>query len=432
MAEFLSEETNAGTGSAPSSNDTAPEATGSSKTANNGGDSSQANIYHPNSNTIDFSGISETTPFNARTEEVRKEVVLNTVFADAYYGAVKSSLITNNNLYYRLRSGGSPGYIHDTTAITHRSIKSNNPGWWGRNVLAQNCVLPNCVGAARGRYQEIIGLDENGNPYKSLGDDSPPQWLTSNEFAFKNSKSFKSSNDIPADQKDNYVKLYNNFYLWKDTAGTYGIKDGLWGCIKADKDTPVLPGCFLVWDRVGSPGSGHIEFVEAVYNFGLSNEYVVTTNSWYAYYNHFLVCERLDRNNSYGSEPYCYGNPYRNTKILYSPLCNYSGSVGIGGAIPQIDIQHVPADPEDIKRYNEALDSLNKTSIELKVGDKVKIQNIGNQKPDGSGKGVNKNLMTGWVKKIHASGTKFRYEVMDRQNNGALIGCFTRSALALQ
>ena len=68
------------------------------------------------------------------------------------------TLITNKNYYYQLHSKNNPdGKLNGgmTTATSGRSQIYDVPD------LTNYCVLPNCVGAPRGRYVELTNGNQN-------------------------------------------------------------------------------------------------------------------------------------------------------------------------------------------------------------------------------------------------------------------------------
>lgn len=83
------------------------------------------------------------------------------------------------------------------------------------------------------------------------------------------------------------------------------------------------------------------------------------------------------------------------------------------------------------EEQKEAYDEIKKTLEEevIEAGEKVQIEQFGNEKSDGTGKKINRLLSVGYIKSVGASGLPFPYEVVDKKVHGKLIGYYSREGL---
>ena len=79
-------------------------------------------------------------------------------------------------------------------------------------------ILPNCVGGARGRYQELSTDPNKLDHSYSLPSVVPVNW--------KDNGAFKG-HEISKVEKSGYKRAGTDFYLWEDVNGDWGSKGGL-------------------------------------------------------------------------------------------------------------------------------------------------------------------------------------------------------------
>lgn len=108
--------------------------------------------------------------------------------------------------------------------------------------------------------------------------------------------------------------------------------------------------------------------------------------------------EGLDNGNNWWQ----YGGGYSNTRFLYTPLCDFSNAIigAEGNYFNTITIDYTNPPEEQQEAYNEIRDYIAGIPKGLVVGQKVAITALGNQKPTGAGRKVNKIGGEGWIKKI--------------------------------
>ena len=378
--------------------------------ANTSTTSPQTNAtYNANTNTLTLSSISDTTPFNARTKQVRSELKGGAIrdLTHSSSGVISTNMTTDNYYFQLQNESGGKGKVY-YTALTHQNpIKANAKAGIGSSYyryMPGASVIPNCVGQCRARYIELM----YPNSTKSITiTSSAPYWHNNSPFSLSDSHGT--------------VDIGGGVKLYKDTSGTYGPVDGLWGRAKYSSKVPILPGCIIEW-----ADDYHVGFVEAVFNYGKSNEYAIMSESWYANYTRNGILNIVSGPTPGRQNGYKY---YHTANwVLYTPLCFLNMSAAQISGLKQVELNYAAP---DMTRYNEVVEALKNQSIELKVGNKVQIEWIGNTKAAGNGKKVNKLLMHGYVRKIHASGLEYPYEVMDKPTNGALIGFFKRDSLKL-
>lgn len=367
--------------------------------------------------------LSNGTPFLQITDVLRKKVEdggRHYCKDLGQYGDVKSSIITNGNIYYQ---AGGTGKLPSGLIQSDLIYRAKNKGLWTTAAqnwygsLKSNCVIPNCVGQARGRYEELrTGLHETNTNYHCPNND-PGGWPYENPW----------SRITTGGQGTTWQNT--NVKVWKDESGTYGPVNGLWGYAKMQENTPVLPGCFIVW-------TGHIEFIEAVYNFGKPDEYIITSSSASGHYTLnklFFGCYRVNRKGgTYLYDRTDYYEYARQATILYTPLCDFNGTGDFTvTTFPHLELNYESPTPEQLANLDKIQRIIGAAGIDLKENDYIQIMGTGNSKSDGSGTKVLKKLMKGWVKKVHDKGKPFPYEIMDKQTNGSRIGYFKRSDLKL-
>ena len=73
-------------------------------------------------------------------------------------------------------------------------------------------ILPNCVGGARGRYQELID-DSDKYYHSSIGNppnSDPVNWIWRGPFA---------NHQMSTESQDDYKQAATGLYLWEDKEG---------------------------------------------------------------------------------------------------------------------------------------------------------------------------------------------------------------------
>jgi len=360
-----------------------------------------------------------TTPFNNYTNQIRVTID-GTVIKDLKRDGVVGSLLTTKNYYYQawglfnLKGKVSGGYIHGADIKKHgqKGGKARVYNEDLANLIPYYCLLPNCVGGARGRYQE---LSPDGT--KSFPDANPPGYWKKAQFPTARTEPYEG-----------FKKVANGFYLWEDTDGKYGPKGGLWGKGRAKDGYPPVPGAMITWRNKNNYTEGHIEFIEAVYNFGTDDEYIMTTSSAFANYTYNVIgvlslCKRTKYGfTKTGSNLYGWDSGYDETTFLYTPLCGFDS---MGGALfNYFDLTKIPSNPDQASAQEEAYETLIEMGTVPALSDKVEILWFGNTKKDGSGSDVNRNGGIGWIKKIYDSGYSNPYEVVDAPKGGTRIGFF--------
>ena len=386
--------------------------------------------------------IKESAPFNEYTKQIRSKVSYSgyNLFIDANYKSlgIFSSIFTPDNLFF-IRTDGKPrrgklygGGIYYGGGSDDLKKAGESKGYAKRTNKYYNnwlntpkySVIPNCLGNVRGRYQEL--QTKSSLNIKGSGGGN---WINDTDWPFKRTPKFPI----------NGIKMF-----WKDTNGTFGPKDGIWGMGKPEDGAPALPGAYIIWPKGGSNRTvAHPEFIEAVYNFGQPNEYIITQYSSYGNFDErLLTCKKRTKQGknagkNYTNYKYAHSATYYNAYFLYTPLCfqyflesNPTSSEGDLFVQP-IELNYEQPSTEQVEAYEKIKEAIANSKGELKVGDKVEIQWIGNQKPGGDGKKVNRLFMVGYIKRIHDSGLAYPYEVLDRAKGGTLLGYFSRDGLKL-
>lgn len=379
-----------------------------------GGNNTSASMTLGTNGSIDLTKLDNCTPFSEITKQIRLNTPNGGTYKEIQQDGAISSKYTSSNIYYRRTWDG--GKV--SGGLTKWDINRNHVESAILDNTRSGSIIPNCVGGARGRFVELMH-----NIY-------PKEWKASWNQGVNNNPPFWHTT-APFSNKGISGTIDSLKELWTDEAGTFGPVGGKWGWRPVTANTVVLPGCFLTWRKRGTSGSGHVEFVEGLFNFGKSDEYIIATSSWYGWftYGRILFPCKIKKNSTYGGYNYVsWEDDYTDTRVLYTPLCNISGALS-GGIIKMELRPDVPVAEETQEAIEEVHNAIK--GIELKKGDRVQIEWIGNMKSDGSGKKVNKLLMHGWVHKIHGGGTQYPYEVYDKASGGALLGCYRRDSLKL-
>lgn len=190
--------------------------------------------------------------------------------------------------------------------------------------------------------------------------------------------------------------------------------------------TPV-PGAIACWRKRTDPNGqpGHVGFVEAVYNVGQADEYIVTSESGYCKSGPQYVgwTKKIYKKDDYA----CGTGPLAN--FLYSPVCYLaSNGTGLGGgSVTVADPTHLTEEEEEA--LNKLLEQwTGKTVLKaIKPGSKVEIQWFGNTSPDGGGKRINRG---GVIAMVLARNKEKLYPYVLTVNN-VVIGYYQRTSIKL-
>lgn len=360
----------------------------------------------------------EAAPFIERSKELRKAAT-GTLIRDLSYGEVVGPYLTTKSSCFLSNVGIAGGITNSNIWYDHAKYYTRYNARYWYDLLPWNMILPNCVGGARGRFQELIVDDQKylHSQRNSAPNSDPENWINRGPFA---------NHEISTTPKDGYKQAGTNLYLWEDKDGYYGPVGGLWGWGSASGGAPPLPGAHVTWENKVYDLS-HVEFIEAVYNAGQEDCYIVTTSSSYADYSDTgVLCMHKIGKHDFSHDLYVpYHNRWYKTKFFYTPLCTYSNIDGL--AFKQITLSY-EAPPESQTEAYEEIKNIIATQ-ELKVGEKVQIEQFGNEKADGTGKKINRLLSIGYIKSIGAAGLPYKFEVVDKQTNGKLIGYYSREGL---
>ena len=376
----------------------------------------------------------DSKPFNEISKALRSSATGATIRNLEDFGVIGPYLTTRSLYFIRFSSDPFPGdgpprgtgnvagspYINGDNAegyLWGASKYRDTTAWGWHYKMPRSMTLPNCVGGARGRYMEL--LDDSASwTHQGMGvppGGEPVNWTNAEPFSYKFSKVEKSG----------YVEVGTNLYLWQDKTGKYGPKNGVYGYGWAKDGAPPVPGAFITWM---GPGYSHVAFIEAVFNFGKDDCYIVISESQFAVYRDYGVLTLAKVNkNGYGSDTYLRWGESWDTKFIYTPLCDFSAIVGGSSIFKQITLSYEIPPSAQLEAYEEIKEII--AGSILKVGDKVQIEQFGNTKVDGSGNKINRLLSVGYVKKIHDSGKPYMYEVHDKKNIGKLIGFFSIAGL---
>lgn len=288
--------------------------------------------------------------------------------------------ISNSNPWYFNRwnaSGRSNACVIDNEELAGGWFNYQNAVYRMARLLGYNPTLANCVGYAHGRVREIWDLAQKSGYIKKVNG----VWFIPSMN--KTIDGDIGTWDIPA------CNAYSFYDYWPN-------KTGFTKSTKFTDDMRPVPGAIMCWrnnwDSRGLPG--HVAVVEAVYNYGKDDEYVIYSES--AYTNggaQWLVTTGKCYRNSHAtsgtpqqrSAPYAYNSGYPLAGFLFSPVCQLSNP---GGVLNKI-ITDSWTD-EAVAEYQESLESFGKQAVpELKLNDKVVIEWFGNEDAKGKGKRVN-------------------------------------------
>ena len=377
---------------------------------------------------------------------------------------ITGTKLTALNPYYRNKSSSNPaGKVSGGWAPSHLGNEWNLAGYGNKTGL----LISNCVGV-RGRFQELIGYIGSKTSFPS----TYAKFYAPRTTYIKTSGTapFTAAHEISDKPKDGFIKAADGFYIWQDKAGTYGIKNGCWGWKSAAKGGIPVPGAMVIWVKRNG-ADGHIEFIDAVYDRSSPQCYIITHASASGEAHKYLDNWHLRMGVRHKIRPgkastsasavhqawmdektnwWAYGgkgndgSSYRDTIFLYTPLCMYGG-VGAGsgispiepggynicdsegyepGIMPWFDTIEVNYDdpPEQqIEAYKKIQDYLDRQEKGKVKGAKVRLTWIGNTKPGGNGKKINRNGGEGYIKSVNKSAA-YPYEVAD--SKGSRIGYF--------
>ena len=309
---------------------------------------------------------------------------------------------------------GNTGYA---TAVT--ITKAARMNMWGNNNTYSSqlgaklddsrntpIILPNCVGFVNGRSNEIWNmalqsgyLVKDGSTYK---------------IPSKNNKEVHAFTGVPNCNAYSFkdCSIYNGT---ADTTGYY-------------RSSSPVPGAIACWrnDYAFDGQPGHVGFVEAVFNPGTAEEYIITSESGYCSggVQYVVWTKRLYKSNNYkcGVGKLAY--------FLCSPICELASTGGPDNSLVVGDPQQ-PTEGE-IAAMNAIRAQYSGRIIkeELDVGTYVRIEFLGNTKKDGSGSGVNKlgciaQIVSKDLTQFCPYGLSFNFT----SNNKKVFGYFQRSSI---
>lgn len=243
-------------------------------------------------------------------------------------------------------------------------------------------VLPNCVGWAGSRIRELYYLYK-GEDLSGMECDlySPSAWVN-----------HLPNTLIPGTDKKQWRKL--------------------------ELTESPIPGCVAIYK---STSFSHIAFVEAVYNAGTDGEYAIISQSSYSEdKTHTTVKDppvTVDLVRKKNLWKY-----YQNCRFDYfirTPICDLVDSEGWLNVNIKVNENNI-TEEDLVKLREQELIAKN----ELKTGDWVEVQWLGNETWTGIGKNINKIGVKGWVSAVY-SGSQYPYEV----KNDVLVGYFDRTGL---
>lgn len=151
------------------------------------------------------------------------------------------------------------------------------------------------------------------------------------------------------------------------------------------KSNSPVPGAIICWKKSGGDGyPGHVGFVEAVYNPGSPDEYCITSESGYSAggVSKLVWTGKRTRKGNYNY------NSYPFVSFLCSPVCELA-SFG-GKTVTVDDVVHPSEEEEEALEEARAEFSGQTILADLKVNTKVEIQWFGNERPNNTGKRINK------------------------------------------
>jgi len=266
-------------------------------------------------------------------------------------------------------------------------------------------VLPNCVGFANGRSFEVWNLALKSGYLKKEG----------NKYVIPSRNNLEVEPFMGVPACNAYSFAFNYLYNGK-TPGYSKSKDPQPGDIACWKKRSA-------WD--GQPG--HVAFVEAVYNKGTPDEYILTSESGYCASGVKVVVwiSRLFKRDGYS----CNTGPLE--AFLHSPinkLAAFGGDINSYSATITQDGTIVPTG-SDVEAWKQWKEQFGKVILkELKINDRVEIQWFGNSKPDGSGKRLNK---MGVIAKVIGKDLTNKYSYALSLDDKTILGYYERSSIKL-
>ena len=315
------------------------------------------------------------------------------------------------NIYATRVGADNPYYVSRAKGGKSLAIVINN---------ATGLTVPNCVGYAHGRVKEIWALAKQAGFIKLK--DGKYVIPNQNNREIKGIVNTEASWTNPIIPCCNAVQFYDN---WPNTEGYSKIKAGKVGTVD-DMNCKPQVGAIMCWGEgvSGNANPGHVAVVEAVYNYGLENEFVVVSESYYGGSGGHV--RSISRNSIYNGVPYSFQRGYTFRGFLVSPICQLSAENEINIELVE---NHVTI--EDKEKYQEITQAIlgdhSKITDALNVNDKVVISWFGNEKADGSGKRVGHLDAIGTVAAIdRGKDYPFKVNIGDK-----LAGYYTRDALEI-
>ena len=353
-------------------------------------------------------------------------------------------LHTGNKYYYRIGSridgleigGNPPTGISNAIKINNEEVIGESYGTKEKySVIKQlappvafskgfyGITLANCVGYAHGRVREIWGAaKDSGYIHK---DPSTNKYITIN------------SNQIYGDLDDGSLIPNTDAYTFYDR---WPSREGFTKTFpKSSDNLRPLPGDIICYSNGNA--AGHVAVVEAVFNRGKPDEYIIISHSKYKQPdNENIICtKQLKRNYKLKGAPYGFGGNYKFLGFLRSPVSQLS-SMGSGCYYSESEEQESKLEipigitveapkqtwVEKLKEANKKALGLWNSSPELKTGDEVQVTWLGNTKSNGAGK--NKNLLGSTVK-VKTINLTEKYPYGVTLDGSKVIGYFTRDGL---
>jgi len=328
--------------------------------------------------------------------------------------------ISNNNKFYRQGAYSKATTINVTNLIKKKGGNINSKDYDLSKQLTSGTTLPNCVGWAHGRVIEIWNAAIDQGYIKKEGG----QWVIpsrNNQVVLCGREPSKDT--VPAGD------AYTFYANWPGS-------DGWFKSTQYQDDRRPLPGAIICWRNKKDKNGlcGHVAVVEAVYNYGQADEYIVVSQSGYSLTGakNIVWLQTIKRSNTKNGAPYGYGNDYKFAGFLFSPVCQL---LPVGSYFQEAqstytleDVELLKADEDSYKQINDALKTTGKTILkDLVKGQKVKITWFGSNTPDETDSKINLLDAVGKIISVDKSAA-YPYAVSITDDN-KISGYFSRDAL---
>ena len=159
--------------------------------------------------TVTISG--DVAPFVEKSKALRKSAT-GTLIRDLKYGDVIGPYLTTQSHCYIAYDGIYGGLTNSNIWYDHAVYYTRYNARYWYDLLPWNMILPNCVGGARGRYQELID-DSDKYYHSSIGNppnSDPVNWIWRGPFA---------NHQMSTESQDDYKQAATRLYLWEDKEG---------------------------------------------------------------------------------------------------------------------------------------------------------------------------------------------------------------------